>query len=218
MTAPWLYILLLTELPVVFLLALGAAGRARLCGTSRTAALVAAVFTPLLAEGLRHIVLRSGRYLFVVHPVLVLACMLAGGLWGWTLGGSPRGERLMPWADALGQFLLTALLVHSGLASGLYAADLGLCLLAWLVVCLTCLVRDMLLGDASRLMEEQVYATGMALSALLLAAARVLWPVLVLADQLGLVWGCALLPLLLRWLFLGPLRELSRRRNRGGDA
>lgn len=212
MTAPWLLILLFSELPVVFLLALGAAGRARLCGTSRTAALVAAVFTPLLAEGLRHVFLRSGQYLFVVHPGFVLACMLAGGLRGWTLGGSPRGERLMPWADALGQFLLTALLVHSGLASGLYTADLGLCLLAWLIACLTCLARDTLLGDASRLMEEQVYATGMALSGLLLVAARQLWPVLLLGDQLGLVWACALLPLLLRWLFLGPLRGLGRSR------
>lgn len=212
MTAPWLLILLLSELPVVFLLALGAAGRARLCGVGRTAALVAAVFIPLLAEGLRHVFLRSGQYLFVVQPGAVLACMLAGGLLGWVMCGSRRGEGLAIWVDALGFFLLTALLVHSGLASGLYAADLGLCLLAWLTACLTCLARDMLLGDASRLMEEQVYATGMALAALLLLAARLRWPALLPANQLGLVWGCALLPLLMRALFLGPLRGLAGRR------
>ncbi|WP_300709884.1 hypothetical protein [uncultured Desulfovibrio sp.] len=198
MNGPWLLILLLSELPVAFLLALGAAGRARWCGAGRTAALVAAVLTPLLAEGLRHVLLRSGQYLFVVHPVLVLAAMLAGGLAGWAVGGRLRAERLLPALDALGFFLLTALLVHSGLASGLYEAQIGLCLLAWLIAGLTSLLRDMLLGDASRLMEEQVYATGMALAALLLLAARLHWPALCLADQLGLVWACALIPLLLR--------------------
>lgn len=198
MNAPMLLILLLSELPVVFLLALGAAGRARWGGAGRTAALVAAVFTPLLAEGLRHVFLRSGQYLFVAYPVPVLAAMLAGGLLGWAVGGRLRAERLLPALDALGFFLLTALLVHSGLASGLYEAQIGLCLLALLIAGLSSLLRDMLLGDAPRLMEEEVHATGMALAALLLLAARLRWPALLLAHQLGLVWASALIPLLLR--------------------
>lgn len=205
----WLLFLLGSELPVVFLLAFAAACRAGLGGSRRGAALLTALLTPLAAEVLRHLLLRSGQYLFLVHPREVLACMLAGGLLGYTASRGRHAAPVLMLADTLGLFLFAALMVHAGLASGLYAPqDVGLALLAWLAACLTALLRDTLNADSPRIMEEQAYATGMALAALLLLAARLHWPKATPAGQLGMLWGAALLPLLLRgiWLF----RQRSR--------
>ncbi len=203
MNALWLLFLLGSELPVVFLLAFAAACRAGMGGSRRGAALLAAVLTSLAAEVLRHLLLRSGQYLFFVHPQEVLACMLAGGLLGYAASRGRRAATVLMLTDTLGVFLFSALMVHSGLASGLYAPqDVGLALLAWLAACLTVLLRDTLNADSPRLMEEQVYATGMALAALLLLAARLHWPAAGPGWQLGMLWGAALLPLLLRCVWL----------------
>ena len=203
MNALWLLFLLGSELPVVFLLAFAAACRAGMGGSRRGAALLAAVLTSLAAEVLRHLLLRSGQYLFFAHPQEVLACMLAGGLLGYAASRGRRAATVLMLTDTLGVFLFSALMVHSGLASGLYAPqDVGLALLAWLAACLTVLLRDTLNADSPRLMEEQVYATGMALAALLLLAARLHWPAAGPGWQLGMLWGAALLPLLLRCVWL----------------
>ena len=203
MNALWLLFLLGSELPVVFLLAFAAACRAGMGGSRRGAALLAAVLTSLAAEVLRHLLLRSGQYLFFAHPQEVLACMLAGGLLGYAASRGRRAATVLMLTDTLGVFLFSALMVHSGLASGLYAPqDVGLALLAWLAACLTVLLRDTLNADSPRLMEEQVYATGMALAALLLLAARLHWPAADPGWQLGMLWGAALLPLLLRCVWL----------------
>lgn len=212
MNAVWLLFLLGSELPAVFLLAFAAACRAGMGGSRRGAALLTAVMTPLAAEVLRHLLLRSGQYLFLVHPREVLACMLAGGLLGYAASRGRRAAPLLMLTDSLGVFLFSALMVHAGLASGLYAPqDVGLALLAWLAAGLTVLLRDTLNADSPRIMEEQVYATGMALAALLLLAARLQWPAAVPTAQLGMLWGAALLPLLLRcgWLLRQGRGKLS---------
>lgn len=206
----WLLFLLGSELPVVFLLAFAAACRAGLCGSRRGAALLTAVLTPLAAEVLRHLLLRSGQYLFLVHPAEVLACLLAGGLLGHAASRARRAEAVLMLTDTLGVFLFAALLVHSGLGSGLYGPqDVGLVLLALLAAGLTTLLRDMLNADSPRIMEEEVYATGMALSALLVLVARLRWPAAGPLGQLGMIWGAAAGPLLLRWACLS--RRLRRR-------
>lgn len=203
MNSLWLLFLLGSELPVVFLLAFAASCRAGLGGSRRGAALLAALLTTLTAEVLRHLLLRSGQYLFLVHPAEVLACLLAGGLLGYAACRGRRAPLVLMLTDTLGMFLFTGLLVHSGLGSGLYAPrDVGLVLLALLAACLTALVRDTLNADSPRIMEEQVYATGMALSALLVLAARLHWPSAGPAQQLGILWSAAVLPLLLRCLCL----------------
>ena len=81
-----------------------------------------------------------------------------------------------------------------------------------LAACLTTLLRDTLNADSPRIMEEQAYATGMALAALLLLAARQHWSAAEPVGQLGLLWGAALLPLLLRcvWLLRQGRLGLSR--------
>lgn len=206
----WQLFLPASELPVVFLLAFAAACRAGLCGSRRGAALLAAVLTPLSAEVLRHLLLRSGQYLFLVHPSEVLICMFAGGIAGYAASRSRWAEIVLMPADTLGIFLFSALLVHSGLGSGLYAPqDVGLVLLAVSAACLTTLLRDTLLGDSPRIMEEQVYATGTALAALLLTAARLYWPAADPVRQLGMLWGAALVPFFLRHVCL------YRRKGRG---
>lgn len=199
MDSPWLLFLLASELPVVFLLAFATACRAGMGGARRGAALLTAVLTPLAAEVLRHLLLRSGQYLFIVHPREVLACLLAGGLLGFAASRGRRAAVVLMLTDTLGMFLFSALLVHAGLGSGLYTPqDVGLVLLAWLTACLTTLLRDTLNADSPRIMEEQVYATGMALSALLVLTARLHWPSAGPAGQLGVIWGAAVLPFLLR--------------------
>ena len=141
MNAVWLLFLLGSELPAVFLLAFAAACRAGMGGSRRGAALLTAVMTPLAAEVLRHLLLRSGQYLFLVHPREVLACMLAGGLLGYAASRGRRAAPLLMLTDSLGVFLFSALMVHAGLASGLYAPqDVGLALLAWLAAGLTVLL------------------------------------------------------------------------------
>lgn len=209
MDSPWLLFLLGSELPVVFLLAFAAACRAGMGGARRGAALLTAMLTPLAAEVLRHLLLRSGQYLFLVHPVEVLACLLAGGLLGCAASRGRRAPLVSMLADTLGLFLFSALLVHAGLGSGLYRPqDVGLVLLAWLAACLTALLRDTLNADSPRIMDEQVYATGMALAALLVLTARLHWPAAGPAEQLGILWGAAMLPLLLRCVWLR--RQLGR--------
>lgn len=199
MNSVWLLFLLGSELPAVFLLAFAAACRAGMGGSRRGAALLTAFMTPLAAEVLRHLLLRSGQYLFLVHGPEVLACMLAGGLLGHVASRGRHAAPLLMLTDSLGVFLFSALMVHAGLASGLYAPqDVGLALLAWLAACLTVVLRDTLNADSPSIMEEQVYATGMALAALLLLAARLYWPTTAPVWQLGMLWGAALLPLLLR--------------------
>lgn len=213
MNAIWLLFLLGAELPVVFLLSFAAACRAGLGGARRGPALLAAFLTPLTAEVLRHLLLRSGQYLFLVHPAEVLACLLAGGLLGYAASRGRHAAPVLMLTDTLGLFLFAALMVHAGLASGLYAPqDVGLALLAVLAACLTTLLRDTLNADSPRIMEEQAYATGMALAALLLLAARQHWSAAAPVGQLGLLWGAALLPLLLRcvWLLRQGRLGLSR--------
>ncbi len=145
------------------LLAAAAASKARLAGIQFMAALVIGALCGLIAPFLREISL-GGSVRGVFHSLP--DCALAGALGGIVaLLLAPRqGQKLFFWLDASGSGLAACF------ASSVAAPELGI--VGALVLGLVCgltpgILRDISLGDTALALEENWYASGIALSAML---------------------------------------------------
>ena len=145
------------------LLAAAAAAKARLAGAQFMAALVLGALCGLSAPFIREISLGgSARGVFLSMP----DCALAGALGGITaLLLAPRqGQKLFFWLDASASGLAACF------AASVAAAELGI--VGALVLGLVCgitpgILRDICLGDTPLALEENWYASGVALAAML---------------------------------------------------
>lgn len=145
------------------LLAGAASARARLAGTQFMPALLLGAICGLIAPFVREISLGgSARGVFLSMP----DCALAGALGGMAalMLLQRQSQRLFFWLDASGTGLAACL------ASSVAASEFGLA--GALVLGLVCglspgIARDISLGDMALALEENWYASGVALSAML---------------------------------------------------